>query len=77
MSRGRPRRTTSCPRPSTRPPIRRHGLPVVLVNATGRAPGRTEEGAGHAGSIRAADDWTEIVDLLERGRCPVVVALRP
>ncbi len=42
--------------------FRRHGLPVVLVNATGRAPGRTEA----AVTIRnPPPDWAEIVDELQ------------
>jgi nicotinamidase-related amidase len=42
--------------------FRRHGLPVVLVNATGRAPGRTE--AGPPAVVRAPD-WAEIVEQLD------------
>ena len=38
--------------------FRRHGLPVVLVNAAGIAPGRTEQ--PRAGGA-FPDDWTEIV----------------
>ncbi len=37
--------------------FRRHGLPVVLVNVAGVAPGRTE----HARALGAfPDDWTEL-----------------
>ena len=41
--------------------FRRHGLPVVLVNVTGRAPGRIEAPSGFA--PRA--DWAEIVPELD------------
>jgi nicotinamidase-related amidase len=43
--------------------FRERGLPVVLVNATGRAPGRTD-----AGSPKFAfpPDWTELVPELEQ-----------
>jgi nicotinamidase-related amidase len=43
--------------------FRRHGLPVVLVNATGRAPGRTEHSPGDP--ARTAD-WVDIVPELNR-----------
>ncbi len=42
--------------------FRRRGLPVVLVNASGRAPGRTEAGPP---SLPAAPDWTDIVPELD------------
>jgi nicotinamidase-related amidase len=42
--------------------FRRHGLPVVLVNAVGRAPGRTEAGRP---SITPSPDWAELVDELQ------------
>ena len=35
--------------------FRRRGLPVVLVNATGRAPGRTEAGSLLAGRTPTTD----------------------
>jgi len=41
--------------------FRRHGLPVVLVNATGGAPGRTEVKRSGA---TPAPDWAEIVEEL-------------
>jgi nicotinamidase-related amidase len=41
--------------------FRTHGLPVVLVNVEGVAPGRTE--AGHAHAERPAD-WSEIAEPL-------------
>ena len=45
--------------------FRRHGLPVVLVNVTGRAPGRTDAGGhGSAGPLPAG--WADIIDELER-----------
>jgi nicotinamidase-related amidase len=45
--------------------FRRHDLPVVLVNVTGRAPGRTDAGGhGRAGALPAG--WADIVDELER-----------
>jgi nicotinamidase-related amidase len=45
--------------------FRRHSLPVVLVNVTGRAPGRTDAGGrGSAGPLPAG--WADIIDELER-----------
>ncbi|MER7180181.1 cysteine hydrolase [Streptomyces hyaluromycini] len=44
--------------------FRRHGLPVVLVNVTGRAPGRTEAGRS-AGSAAPPSGWAELVDELD------------
>ncbi|GGX21997.1 isochorismatase family protein [Streptomyces noursei] len=45
--------------------FRAHGLPVVLVNVTGGAPGRTETGrAGGTGTPPA--DWAELVAELDR-----------
>jgi nicotinamidase-related amidase len=43
--------------------FREHGLPVVLVNVSGRAPGRTEA-APRKFSSQA--DWTELVPELEQ-----------
>jgi nicotinamidase-related amidase len=43
--------------------FRRHGLPVVLVNVTGRPPGRTEQ-SGSSGTLPA--DWAEFVPELDR-----------
>ena len=43
--------------------FRERGLPVVLVNVTGRAPGRTDASPGM--SARPAD-WAELVPELER-----------
>ena len=47
--------------------FRQHGLPVVLVNVTGRAPGRTEAG-GHGGTGTGAlpPGWADIIDELDR-----------
>jgi nicotinamidase-related amidase len=42
--------------------FRRHGLPVVLVNVAGRAPGRTEAGMPN---FTPPPDWTELVAELE------------
>ena len=42
--------------------FRRHGLPVVLVNVAGRAPGRTD--AGNPGHI-PPQDWTDLVAELQ------------
>ncbi|MEU3027491.1 isochorismatase family cysteine hydrolase [Streptomyces incarnatus] len=46
--------------------FRRHGLPVVLVNVTGRAPGRTDavrsrDGARAGGGAGRPSDWAELV----------------
>ncbi len=42
--------------------FRRHGLPVVLVNVAGRAPGRIEAGQS---SYTPPPDWTELVPELD------------
>ncbi|MGO4307218.1 isochorismatase family protein [Cupriavidus sp. RAF12] len=44
--------------------FRQHGLPVVLVNVAGRAPGRTEQSA--RGSTAPPADWTELSPALNR-----------
>jgi nicotinamidase-related amidase len=44
--------------------FRRHGLPVVLVNVTGRAPGRTDAGWSGGGATRAPG-WADLVDELD------------
>jgi nicotinamidase-related amidase len=44
--------------------FRERGLPVVLVNAAGRAPGRTEAGPRSGGEAPAAD-WMEIAEQLD------------
>ena len=43
--------------------FRDRGLPVVLVNVSGRAPGRTDAGAS---KFSVPPDWTELVPELER-----------
>jgi nicotinamidase-related amidase len=44
--------------------FREHGLPVVLVNVTGRAPGRTETGpAGRMDGL--PEGWADLVDELD------------
>jgi len=43
--------------------FRRHGLPVVLVTATGSAPGRTEQASKAAAR---APDWADLVPELNR-----------
>jgi nicotinamidase-related amidase len=43
--------------------FREHELPVVLVNVTGRAPGRTDA-AGYAGPFPAG--WSDIIDELDQ-----------
>jgi nicotinamidase-related amidase len=43
--------------------FRRRGLPVVLVNVTGRAPGRTEAGLPR---FAFPPDWTELAPELDR-----------
>jgi nicotinamidase-related amidase len=40
--------------------FRRHGLPVVLVNVTGRGPGRTE--LSRSPGIISSPDWADLVD---------------
>lgn len=48
--------------------FRRRGLPVVLVNVTGRAPGRTDAGrSGRSGRDSAVfpPGWSELVDELD------------
>jgi nicotinamidase-related amidase len=45
--------------------FRQHGLPVVLVNVTGSAPGRTDlRGHRRTGTVPAG--WADIIDELER-----------
>ncbi|MFD8739498.1 isochorismatase family cysteine hydrolase [Streptomyces sp. NPDC059618] len=44
--------------------FRRHGLPVVLVNVTGRAPGRTETVRSGNDSVPPSD-WADLVDELD------------
>lgn len=42
--------------------FRRHGMPVVLVNVAGRAPGRTDAGAP---AFTFSPEWTELIDDLD------------
>jgi nicotinamidase-related amidase len=44
--------------------FRRHGLPVVLVNVTGRAPGRTEADWS-AGASAPLPGWADLIDELD------------
>ena len=44
--------------------FRRHGLPVVLVNVTGRAPGRTDSDAARPAG-EPPPDWVELVPELD------------
>jgi nicotinamidase-related amidase len=43
--------------------FRRHRLPVVLVNATGRAPGRTERPP--SADFTPSPDWADLIDELD------------
>jgi len=43
--------------------FRRHGLPVVLVNVAGGAPGRTEQPRGHR---NLPPGWTDLIPELNR-----------
>jgi nicotinamidase-related amidase len=45
--------------------FRQHDLPVMLVNVTGRAPGRTDVG-GHGSVSALPAGWADIIDELER-----------
>jgi len=45
--------------------FRRHHLPVVLVNATGRAPGRTQAGPVRSADFTPGSDWADLVDELD------------
>ncbi|MFE9573582.1 isochorismatase family protein [Streptomyces sp. NPDC006692] len=55
--------------------FRQHGLPVVLVNVTGRAPGRTEttRSADHGTLPRG---WAELVDELDVGPTDHLISKR-
>lgn len=51
--------------------FRERDLPVVLVNVTASAPGRTDRsarggGAGDGAGVGRAADWTDIIDELDR-----------
>jgi len=45
--------------------FRRHGLPVVLVNATGRAPGRTDVHRARASGRTPPPDWADLIEDLD------------
>jgi nicotinamidase-related amidase len=51
--------------------FRRHGLPVVLVNAAGGAPGRTEEPRRHAGTL--PEGFTDFIAELGQQATDIVV----
>jgi nicotinamidase-related amidase len=51
--------------------FRRLGLPVVLVNVAGRAPGRTEQGPRASGAF--ADGWTDFLPELDQQPNDIVV----
>jgi len=44
--------------------FRRHGLPVILVNVTGRAPGRTDTGRS-TNSAAPPAGWADLIDELD------------
>jgi nicotinamidase-related amidase len=52
--------------------FRQRGLPVVLVNVTGAAPGRTDVGPRNLSSLPA--DWAELVPELEQHPDDYIVA---
>lgn len=51
--------------------FRKRGLPVVLVNVTGRAPGRTDAGGP---KLSFPPDWTELVPELEQQPSDYIVS---
>ncbi|MET0879389.1 MAG: isochorismatase family protein [Tardiphaga sp.] len=53
--------------------FRRHGLPVVLVNVAGGAPGRTERPRA---SVALAAGWTDLIPELNRQASDIVVTKR-
>jgi hypothetical protein len=60
--------------------FRRHDLPVVLVNVTGRAPGRTDAG-GHSGTSTSLGTlpvgWADIIDELDRQPGDYLITSQP
>ena len=54
--------------------FRARGLPVVLINVAGRAPGRTEQGPRAGGSF--TDGWTDFLPELDRQPGDIVVTKR-
>lgn len=51
--------------------FRENGLPVVLVNVSGRAPGRTEQGP--RGGVSFGGGWTDLLPELRRQPSDLVV----
>jgi nicotinamidase-related amidase len=45
--------------------FRRNHLPVVLVNVTGGAPGRTEAGSARPADFTMPPDWADLADELD------------
>ncbi|MGZ3378586.1 MAG: isochorismatase family protein [Phenylobacterium sp.] len=54
--------------------FRRQGLPVVLINVNGGAPGRTEQPRPNLGSL--PDGWTDFIPELNRQPTDIVVTKR-
>jgi nicotinamidase-related amidase len=54
--------------------FRAHGLPVVLVNVAGGAPGRTEQPPRQTGAF--PDGWTDLIPELDRQPGDIVVTKR-
>lgn len=54
--------------------FRRRGLPVVLINVDGAAPGRTEHPRPNLGAL--PDGWTEFAPELDRQPTDIVVTKR-
>ena len=54
--------------------FRAAGMPVVLVNVAGRAPGRTEQGA--RSNMRFAEGWTDLLPELDRQPEDIAVTKR-
>jgi nicotinamidase-related amidase len=54
--------------------FRRHGLPVVLVNVAGAAPGRTEQPPRLTGAL--PEGWTDLIVELDRQPSDIVVTKR-
>jgi nicotinamidase-related amidase len=54
--------------------FRAKGLPVILVNVAGRAPGRTEQGP--RSNMTFAQDWTDLLPELEQQPGDILVTKR-
>jgi nicotinamidase-related amidase len=54
--------------------FRKRGLPVVLVNVAGRAPGRTEQGPRASGLL--TEGWTDFLPELDQQPNDIVVTKR-